>query len=238
VPVTELILVKGFQVEVEYKPIKTLRMTVYPPAPPRSPEGRIRVSAPPCTPRQIIQNFVISKAAWIEKHQARFRKTPPAAGALRDGGEYPVWGLPHRLELSERPGCPRIAAAGGRLLMSVRPGDSQERRQKILDAWYRALCKDAAAPMVKAWEERIGLKVNRVYYRSMKTHWGSCNYTKKTIRLNTELSKKPPECLEYVILHELIHILEPSHNRNFYRLMDLYLPSWRGIRKKMNRGEL
>jgi predicted metal-dependent hydrolase len=240
---TELLFIGNLRVEVEYKQVKTLRMTLYPPAPGTpgagqgSGEGRIHISAPLHTSRQFIQNFVISRAAWIEKHRARFRRHVPAA-RLRNDETLFVWGLPLRLELTEREGRPRIVPGEGRMAMFVRPGDSFEQRQKILDRWYRGLCKEAAARMVPLLAARVGVEVQRIYYRKMRSHWGSCNYIKKTIRLNTELAKKPPECLEYVILHELIHLLEPSHNRNFYRLMDRYLPSWKTIRKKMNRGEI
>jgi predicted metal-dependent hydrolase len=124
------------------------------------------------------------------------------------------------------------------MLMFVRPGDGPEARLKLLDRWYRRLLKEAASRLVPLWAARLGVSVGRIFYRKMKSHWGSCNYTKKTIRLNTELAKKDPQCLEYVILHELVHILEPSHNRNFYRYMDKYLPAWKLIRKQMNRGEI
>jgi predicted metal-dependent hydrolase len=233
----EMLFIGNLRVELEYKRVKTLRMTLYPPAPgtlTEGPgEGRIHVSAPVHTPRQFIQNFVISKAAWIEKHRARFRGHLPAAPLRNDETHY-VWGLPYRLEL--RQGRPRIVLDGGRMVMFVRP--AEERRQQFLDKWYRSICKEAASRMVPVWADRVGVEVQRIYYRKMKSHWGSCNYIKKTIRLNTELAKKPPECLEYVILHELIHLLEPSHNQNFYRLMDRYLPLWKTIRKKMNRGEI
>lgn len=236
---TELLLVGNFRVELEYKRVKTMRLTLYPPASgvlsapgrPLPAEGRIRVSAPPHTSRQLIQDFVISKAAWIEKQRARFRRNPSPPG---DDGICCVWGRPYRLELTERPARPRIALGEGRVLMSVRPGDDQEQRQKALDRWYRALCKEAATRITRFWEPRIGVTVQRIFYRKMKTHWGSCNYLNRTIRLNTELAKKAPECLEYVILHEMVHLLEPSHNRNFYRLMDRYLPSWKTVQLTLN----
>jgi predicted metal-dependent hydrolase len=234
---TELLQVGDYRIEVEYRQVKTLRMTIYPPRA-GAPGERIRVSAPLHTPRQFIQNFVASKAAWIEKHRARFRGNPGNPGPPEDRGIFYVWGLPHRLELAERQGRPRIGAGEGRLLMSVRPGDGPGARQKLLDRWYLGLLKEEASRLVPLWAARIGVSVQRIYYRKMKSHWGSCNYTKKTIRLNTELAKRSPRCLEYVILHELIHILEPSHNRNFYRLMDKHLPGWKLIRKQMNRGEI
>jgi predicted metal-dependent hydrolase len=237
--VTELLQVGNYQIEVEYRQVKTLRMTIYPPGAGDSPpEGRIRVSAPLCTSRQFIQKFAASKADWIEKHRARFRKNPAGSGLPRDRELFYIWGRPYRLELIERQGRPRIDAGGGRMLMFVRPGDGLEARRKLLDRWYRRLLKEAASRLVPPWAARIGVSVQRIYYRKMKSRWGSCNYTKKTIRLNTELAKRPPQCLEYVILHELVHILEPSHNRNFYQLMDKHLPAWKIIRRQMNRGEI
>jgi predicted metal-dependent hydrolase len=235
IPMTELLQVGNYQIEVEYRQVKTLRLTIYPPG---AAGERIRVSAPLLTPRQSIRDFVVSKADWIEKHRARFRRNPGISGPPGDRELFYVWGLPRRLELVERQGRPRIDAAGGRMRIFVRPGDGLGERQKMLDRWYRRQLKEAASRMVPLWAARIGVSVQRIYYRKMKSHWGSCNYTKKTIRLNTELAKRQPQCLEYVILHELVHILEPSHNRNFYRLMDKYLPGWKLIRKQMNRGEL
>jgi predicted metal-dependent hydrolase len=241
----ELWQIGPLRVEVEYKQVKTLRMTIYPSGPRGSAPGerpapleRIHISAPLHTSRQFIQDFVISKAAWIEKHRARFRRSPGAPSLPEDRELFSIWGVPHRLELVERQGRPRIAVKEGRLLMFVRPGESREARQKMLDRWYRGVLKEAASRLVPLWAARIGVSVQRIYYRKMKSHWGSCNYTKQTIRLNTELAKRSPQCLEYVILHELVHILEPSHNRNFYRLMDKYLPGWKAVRRQMNRGEL
>jgi predicted metal-dependent hydrolase len=235
----ELLQVGNYRIEVEFRQVKALRMTIYPPrAGDSPPEGRIRVSAPLRTSRQFIQNFVASKADWIEKHRARFRGNPGGFSLSRDREILYVWGRPHRLELIERQGRPRIEAGEGRMLIYVRPGDGLEAGQKLLDRWYRRLLKEAASRLVPLWASRLGVSVQRIYYRKMKSHWGSCNYTKKTIRLNTELAKKAPQCLEYVILHEIVHILEPSHNRNFYRLMDAWLPAWKTIRKQMNRGEI
>ncbi|MDR1971599.1 MAG: M48 family metallopeptidase [Treponema sp.] len=235
----ELLLVGNFRVEVEYGPVKTLRMTIYPPAAPPAPPGeRIRIRAPLHTPRRFIEEFVASKAAWIEKHRARFRRSPQAPRLLRDREVQYVWGLPHSLELVERQGRPKIEIREDRMLMFIRPGDNLEAREKILDRWYRKIFKEAVSRLAPVWAARIGVEVRQIYYRKMKSHWGSCNFTKKTIRLNTELAKKPLPCLEYVLVHELVHILEPSHNRNFYRLMDSRLPDWKIIRTKMNRGEL
>jgi predicted metal-dependent hydrolase len=248
--VTELLQVENLRIEVEYKQIKTLRMTIYPPkndnrpregqsSPSSSPpEGRIHISAPLHTPRQCIHNFVISRLAWIEKHRARFRRAPQAANPLQNGEIHFIWGIAYILELIERQGRPKIVLENGRMRMFVRPDDAYEKRQQFLDKWYRAILKEAASRMVEQWNSRLAVNVRQLYFRKMKSHWGSCNYIRHTIRLNTELAKKPPECLEYVILHEMIHIVEPSHNRNFYRLMDTYMSSWKIIRKKMNKGEL
>jgi predicted metal-dependent hydrolase len=233
----ELLQVGKFPIEVEYKSVKTLRMTVYPPA-------RIAISAPLRTSRRYIQDFVISKTAWIEKNFARFRRTPPGDAPLQNDAPHQVWGIAYRLEIIERQGRPKIVLVEGsglgegRMQLFIRPGEGDEKQQQYLDKWYRKLLKETAAAVVGKWEARVGVKVRQIYYRKMKTHWGSCNYVKKTIRLNTELAKKPPECLDYVVLHELIHILEPSHNRNFYQLMDRFLPNWKIIRRKMNKGEL
>jgi predicted metal-dependent hydrolase len=227
------------QVEVEYKQVKTLRMTIYPPGAPGAPPGEgIRISAPLHTSRQFIQNFVISKAAWIEKHRARFRRNPGFQNPPSGGEMVLIWGRPHRLELAGPRGRPGIELRDGRVLLFLRPGEGPEEGRKLLDRWYRRAVKEAAGRLVPLWAARIGVTVGRVYYQKMKTHWGSCNYGKKTIRLNTELGKRSPQCLEYVVIHELIHILEPSHNRNFYRLMDKHLPAWKTIRKQMNRGEI
>jgi predicted metal-dependent hydrolase len=234
VPVT--LRIGELLVELEYRAVRTLRMTIYPPRTPGSAE-RIRIAAPIGTSRQFIWDFVVSKGAWIEKHRARFRERPGVPDLLREGEILRVWGLPCRLVLVERQGRPRIEAGEGRVLMFLRPGDGLEERRKLLDRWRRRVLQEAASRLVPLWADRIGVTVHRVYYRKMKSHWGSCNFTKKTIRLNTELAKRSPECLEYVILHELVHILEPSHNRNFYRIMDKYLPAWKTIRKQMNRGE-
>jgi predicted metal-dependent hydrolase len=219
-------------VTVEYKNIKNLRMTVYP------PDGKVYISAPKTAAWEFIRAFAISKIPWIEKHRERFRRNIKAKNRFQNQEIHYVWGSAYKLELIERQGHPKIVLEENILRFSTRPGASKEQKQKTLDNWYRKLLQNMIPRIIQKWEPAIGVTVKDVYLRKMKSHWGSCNCQKQTIRLNTELAKKPLECLEYVIIHEMIHIIEPSHNRNFYKIMNKHLPTWKLIRKKMNSGEI
>ena len=207
-------------------------MTVYP------PDGKVCISAPKNTTWEFILSFAASKIPWIEKQQEKFRRSARAANCFQNHEIHYVWGLAYRLEPVNRQGRPKITLEGGRLRFSIRPGASTEQKQKTLDTWYRGLLQKTVPGLLQKWEPVIGVTVKGIYFRKMKSHWGSCNCQKQTIRLNTELARKTPECLEYVLVHEMIHIIEPSHNRSFYRLMNKYLPAWKLVRKKMNAGEI
>lgn len=121
------------------------------------------------------------------------------------------------------------------LVLTVRPGTDEGERQAVLDEWYRNLLRENAAPLIAKWEAQLDVKVRRVFVQRMKTKWGGCNHRRGTIRLNTELAKKPRQCLEYLIVHELVHLLEPTHNARFVSLMDRFLPSWQFYRQVLNR---
>jgi len=222
----------GISFDVEYRNVKTLRLTVYP------PDGRVRISAPPGVAPEFIRKFAVSKIAWIEKHRERFLNHSKLIGSLRNHSAVYLWGKAYELELIERRGNPKIVIGNDHLMMYVRPGSPKAKNQEFLDRWYRRTLKDAASVLIQKWEALIGVKVNKLYVRKMKSHWGSCNYERQTLRLNSELAKRSPECLEYVVVHEMLHIIESGHNRNFYRLLGKYIPEWKMIRKKMNRGEL
>ena len=220
---------------VEYKNIQTLRLTVSP------PDGSVRISAPLNATRESIRDFAASKLQWIEKHRQRFRPDGDSAhprNSLRNNAIHFVWGEARNLELVEKNGRPKITLEDKTIRLQAPPGTEKSKKQQMLDAWYRRLMREAAPALIKKWEPVIGVSIGKIFYRKMKTHWGSCNYQRRTIRLNTELAKKIPACLEYVIVHEMLHIIESGHNQNFYRLMNSYIPDWKIIRKKMNRGEL
>ena len=217
--------------EIEYKRVKTLRMTVYP------PDGRVCISAPMHTPNEVIRSFVESKQQWIEKYREKFRRSVKAVDKLKKGETHYVWGVAYNLELVEKAGRAKISLQDTVLKMQIPPGSSKAKKQDLLDKWYHRLTQEAAPPLVKKWENKTGIAIKKIFYRKMKTHWGSCNSQSHTIRLNTELAKKEPVYLEYVIVHEMIHVTEPSHNRNFYRLMGSYFPDWKVLRQKMRRGE-
>jgi predicted metal-dependent hydrolase len=219
-------------IKIEYKRINKLRLTVSP------PDGNVHISAPINTPKDVIRNFAISKSQWIEKHRIKYRSLPHAVNTFRNREIYYVWGRAYELELIERKGQPKVVFSDGQLIMSIRSNTTKAKKQVLLDNWYHNVLREAAPVIIKKWEPVIGITVKKLYLRKMKSHWGSCNYGKQTIRLNTELAKKPIECLEYVTVHEMLHMLEPHHNRAFYRLMNTYLPSWKIIRKKMNSGEI
>jgi predicted metal-dependent hydrolase len=229
---TKIFKLGTIPVTIEYKKIKTLRMTVYP------PDGKVCISAPLSTPGEAIKKFAVSKIRWIEKHREKFRRNPKIGSYMQNNEIHFVWGKAYNLEIVEKKGRPKIDLGEKNIRLYILPGSAKEEKRRVLDKWYHRMIKEAAPAVVKKWESIIGINIKKIYYRKMKSHWGSCNYQRQTIRLNTELAKKPPECLAYVIAHEMLHVIEPSHNRAFYRLMDAYMPAWKTIRKKMNAGEM
>ena len=223
--------------EVVYKNVKTLRITVYPPAHSSGArDSRVIIAAPDRTEKEYIWKFAAEKISWVKKHRERFLNNSKLTGSLRNRSAVYVWGIAHELELVEKQGNQKIRIEDGRMIMQVRPGTTKAKREALLDSYYRRLLKETAPTIIRKWEGILNIEVKKLYVRKMKSHWGSCNYQKQTLRLNSELVKRKSECLEYVIVHEMLHIFEKGHNRNFYRLLSKYIPEWKTIRKKMNTG--
>jgi predicted metal-dependent hydrolase len=228
---TEILQVGNQRIEVVYKPVKNLRLTVYP------PDGRVKVVAPRNMTADFIRHFVASKMAWIEKKQDRRRHLAALQEKAEPENFQFFWGVPHRLVVVERRGNPAVMAEDRVLTLYVRPGADREKRQAALDAWRLKVLKETAPALIEKWESIIGVKTTALYVRKMKSCWGTCNCARRIVRLNSELVKWSPECLEYVIVHELIHLITPAHNRFFYCLLDWYMPAWKTIRGRMNTGE-
>jgi predicted metal-dependent hydrolase len=222
------LLIDTIRIEVAYSRIKNMRITVYP------PDGRVKITAPLSATHQMIRDFAQAKRTWIEKHRTRFANLLKEGSTFLDGEIHYIWGQPYSLEIIQKRGHPKIEINANRLLMYVRPGTELQKKRKLLEKWRHDLIQNIAPHFVAKWEPILGIKIKGIFYRKMKTHWGSCNYVQKTIRLNTELVKKSPKYLEYVIVHEMVHIIEPTHSKNFYRLLGKYYPEWKPIRKKMN----
>jgi hypothetical protein len=183
-----------------------------------------------------IRVFAITKLSWIRQQQRKLRQQErEAPREYLDRESHYVWGKRYLLKVSEADRPPAIELKHSKMLLHVRPGTSQEKCQAIVDEWYREQIRQAAPPMIAQWEPRLGVKMERFYVQRMKTKWGSCNHHARTIRLNTDLAKKPPECLEYLIVHELVHLLEPTHNARFIALMDHHMPKWRSHQQTLNR---
>lgn len=212
------------------KDIKNVHLSVHPPA------GRVRISAPRRMSLDTIRVFAISKLDWIRKQQARMQEQERETHRdYVDRESHFVWGKRYLLEVSERDARPSIELDHSCMLLGVRPGTGVDKKQALVEAWYREQLKKAVPPLLELWQPKLGVEVERFFVRRMKTKWGSCNTTAHTIRLNTELAKKPPECLEYVLVHELVHLLEPTHNARFVSLMDHYMPKWQFHRQMLNR---
>lgn len=218
------------RVEVVRKDIKNIHLGVYPPL------GKVRIAAPERMALEAIRLFAISKLGWIKRQQLKLRgqarETPREYLELES---HYVWGRRYLLQVVEIDARPSIQLKHKRLRLQVRPGTSAERRGELLEHWYRSTLRDAITPLLSRWEPLIGVRTNRVYVQRMRTKWGGCNPVARNIRLNTELAKKPPECLEYIVVHELMHLREPTHDARFVALMDQVMPLWRDHRDMLNR---
>ena len=223
----------GIAVEVVKKDIKNLHLSVYP------PHGAVRISAPLRMKLDTIRVFAISKLAWIKQQQTRLRaqerETPRE---FVDRESHYVWGKRYLLKVVEADGPPSLELKHSRIVLQVRPGTAEGMREVMVAHWYREQIRATVPALIAKWERVLGVKVARVFVQKMKTKWGGCNPEARSIRLNTDLAKKPAQCLEYIVVHELVHLLERNHNDRFTNLMDRHMPDWRHRRDALNSGPL
>ncbi len=220
----------SIDVEVTLKDIKNVHLSVHP------PNGRVRISAPSRMSLENIRLYAINKLSWIRQQQAKIRaqaRETPREYLERES--HYVWGRRYLLKLIEHDDKPSIELKSSKLILRLRPNTDESKRQAIVEAWYREQLKLAALPLIKRWERRLKVTVDNLRVQRMRTRWGSCTPRTSTIRLNTDLAKKPPECLEYIVVHELLHLIEPTHNQRFIALLDRNYPPWPHTRDILNR---
>lgn len=217
------------RIEVVRKDIKNLHLSVMP------PHGQVRIAAPHAMPLDAIRVFAISKLSWIRSQQRRMqaqeRETPRE---YLDKESHYLWGRRYLLQRIEMDAAPAVELARGKLVLRVRPGTDSARCREIIDAWYRTQVRAVAPGFIEKWAPKLDVKAGRIIVQRMRTRWGGCNPDSGIIRLNTDLAKKPVECLEYIVVHELVHLLEPTHNARFVSLMDMFLPHWQDLRRRLN----
>ncbi len=217
-------------VDVVLKDIKNIHLSVYPPT------GKVRIAAPLRMDLDTIRVFAITKLGWIKNQQQKLREQQrETPREYLDRESHYVWGKRYLLQLVEKDAAPEVELKHNKMRLQIRPASSEVRKQEILEAWYRDRIKEAVPVLIAKWEPLIGVKVERFFVQRMKTKWGSCSPHSKSIRLNAELAKKPPECLEYIVVHEMVHLLEPTHNSRFITLMDRFMPKWRFYKEELNK---
>lgn len=217
-------------VDVVKKDIKNIHLSVYPPM------GKVRISAPLRMDIDTIRVFAITKLGWIKSQQQKLREQErETPREYLDRESHYVWGRRYLLKIEEKDRAPFVTLKHNKMVLHIRPDTSGDRKQLILAEWYREKLKEAIPPLITKWEPLIGVTVERFFVQRMKTKWGSCTPGAKSIRLNSELAKKPPECLEYIVVHEMVHLLEPTHNSRFINLMDQFMPKWHFYKEELNR---
>ncbi len=225
------IRVDDLEVDVYRKRIRHLYLRVGP------PDGRVRVSAPFHLADEAIRKTVVKRMPWIRRQQEKQRSRGPEPDyQLVSGERHYVEGVSVPLNVTIYDGPPAVYLLGGSTLeMRVRPDTGLPERRALLARWYRDRLKSLVPAMIAAWEPVMGVRVAEWRIRKMKTRWGTCNCRAARIWLNLELAKKPVRCLEYVIVHEMAHLIEPSHNRRFWGILDKLMPDWRTYREELNR---
>lgn len=225
----ETIRIGEIAIAVTRKDVKHVHLSVHPPL------GRVTLVAPLTTRLEVARAYVASKLAWILAQQEKFRdqeREMPRRFVTRE--THYLWGRRYLLSVQEVDAKPIISLDHRRVTLSVRPGSSQAKRSEIMHEWHKALLHDVVPALIRKWELRLGVNVDAYFLQRMKTKWGGCNPKARHIRLNTELVKKPKDLLEYVIVHEMIHLLEPIHSERFLARLSECFPQWREARAELN----
>jgi predicted metal-dependent hydrolase len=217
-------------IDIVQKDIKNIHLSVYPPS------GTVKIAAPERMDFDTIRVFAINKLKWIKKQQKTFknqkRETPRE---YLTNESHHFQGKRYLLKVIEESAKPKVILKHSKIELYIRPNATTKKRKEILDEWYRTEMKKTIPKMIENWEKVIGVKVNEFGIKKMRTKWGTCNTEAKRIWLNLELAKKPLECMEYIVVHELIHLLERNHNQTFVKHLDEFLPKWRFYRDELNR---
>ena len=226
--------VQGMPVVVIRKEIKNLHLGVYP------PDGRVRVSAPFRVADEVVKLAVISRLGWIRQKQAEFQQQPRQSQRQFVTGESHYFeGRRYRLDVIERDKPPSVCLLNNsRIALAIRPGTNRDKRETIMNDWYRRELRARLPELLDKWEPKVGERVAEVRIRKMKTYWGTCNVQARRVWLNLELIKKPVSCLEYILVHEMVHLIERRHNDRFRDLMDALMPQWRMHQDTLNRAPL
>ncbi|HEY0940917.1 MAG TPA: SprT family zinc-dependent metalloprotease [Steroidobacter sp.] len=226
---SESIELGDIKVAVTRKPIKHVHLSVHPPS------GRVTLAAPTNTRLDVARAYVISKLDWIRAQRSRLQsqaREAPRQFVTRE--THFLWGRPYLLTVRHEEAKPRVSLDHRRMTLTVRPGSSAARRAEVIHHWHKALLHEVVPGLIRKWERKLGIEVRRYFLQRMKTRWGGCNHRAGHIRLNTELVKKPKDLLEYVIVHEMIHLIEPTHSERFIELMTAHYPFWKEARAELN----
>ena len=226
---TETIQLGELSIRVTKKDIKHVHLSVHPPG------GRVTLVAPKATRLEVARAYAISKLGWIRNQQeklARQARETPRQFIERES--HFLWGRRHLLSVVLRDARPSVSLDHKRITLTVRPGSDAARRAQVIHQWHKSLLHDVVPALIMKWETKLKVKVAGYFLQRMKTKWGSCNHQAAHIRLNTELVKKPRDLLEYVIVHEMAHLLEPTHSDRFIAILQENYPSWREARAELN----
>lgn len=221
----------SIEVLIVRKPVKNLHLSILPPA------GKVRVTSPVKMRDDAIRTLLASRLPWIKRQQKKFSGQERQTKREYVSGEsHYLFGKRYRLELLYKPEAPTITLKGkNKIILQVRPKSSAMKRQKIMTEWYRKQLYPVVEELITKWQKKIGVKTSCWSIKQMKTRWGTCNHKTGRVLINLELAKKPIACIEYVVVHELLHIKEKKHDERFVTLMTKYLPKWRSTKEELNR---
>ncbi|MDD5200424.1 MAG: SprT family zinc-dependent metalloprotease [Terrimicrobiaceae bacterium] len=216
-------------IRVTKKDIKHVHLSVHP------PDGRVTLVAPKATRLEVARAYAISKLGWIRSQQEKLiRQARESPRQFVERESHYLWGRRHLMTIKYRNAKPSVSLDHKRVTLTVRPGSDATKRAEVMHAWHKSLLHEVVPALIKKWEPKLKVKVTGYFLQRMKTKWGGCNYREGHIRLNTELVKKPKDLLEYVIVHEMAHLLEPTHSDRFVSLLNEHYRSWRETRAELN----
>ena len=226
---TDTIQLGEISIAVTRKDIKNVHLSVHP------PHGRVTLSAPRSTRLEVARAYAISKLGWIREQQQRLtnqaRETPRK---YINRESHSLWGRRHLMTIVQRDGKPSVTLDHKRIILAVRPGSDAAKRAEVIHEWHKALLHEQVPVFIRKWERKLKVSVRGYFLQRMKTKWGSCNHRAGHIRLNTELVKKPKDLLEYVIVHEMVHLVEPTHSDRFIAILKKHYPTWSEARAELN----